>query len=56
MVAQVRLLRNMIRAQPYGLWKVNIGPMEAFQGLESRVVIVRTPTATLKSPSTHLSF
>jgi len=40
-VIQVRLLRKMIRAQPYSLWQVNIGPMEAFQGLESRVVIVR---------------
>ncbi|KAI9813245.1 MAG: hypothetical protein M1827_004187 [Pycnora praestabilis] len=40
--AQVNLLRRTIRAQPYGLYDVNIGPMEAFQGLESRVVIVCT--------------
>ncbi|KAL2358548.1 P-loop containing nucleoside triphosphate hydrolase protein [Cryomyces antarcticus] len=41
-VAQVRLLRQMIRAKPYDLWEVNIGPMEAFQGLESRFVILCT--------------
>ncbi|TKA77989.1 hypothetical protein B0A49_02517 [Cryomyces minteri] len=41
-VAQVRLLRQMIRAKPYDLWKVNIGPMEAFQGLESRFVVLCT--------------
>ncbi|EKG20589.1 DNA helicase UvrD/REP type [Macrophomina phaseolina MS6] len=40
--AQVRVLRSMIREPPYEMWKVNIGPLEAFQGLESRVVIVCT--------------
>ncbi|KAF2116192.1 P-loop containing nucleoside triphosphate hydrolase protein [Lophiotrema nucula] len=44
--AQVRVLRNTIRNTPYGggsgLWDVNIGPLEAFQGLESRVVIICT--------------
>ncbi|KAF2649822.1 P-loop containing nucleoside triphosphate hydrolase protein [Lophiostoma macrostomum CBS 122681] len=42
--AQVKRMRTMIRATDYGdgagLWDVNIGPMEAFQGLESRVVIL----------------
>lgn len=37
---QVRLLRAMAREQ--NLWGVNIGPVEAFQGLESRVVIFCT--------------
>lgn len=44
--AQVRLLRSMIRSQHYGngngLWEVNIGPLEAFQGLEKRVVVICT--------------
>lgn len=40
--AQVKLLRSRIRSQQYGLWDVNIGPLEAFQGLEKRVVIVCT--------------
>ncbi|KAH5025313.1 hypothetical protein HBI74_130020 [Parastagonospora nodorum] len=40
--AQVKLLRSRIRSQQYGLWEVNIGPLEAFQGLEKRVVIVCT--------------
>ena len=40
--AQVRLIRKRIRAKPYRLWEVNIGPTEAFQGLESRVVILCT--------------
>lgn len=44
--AQVKLLRSMIRSQEYaggiGLWDVNIGPVEAFQGLEKRVVIICT--------------
>lgn len=40
--AQVRLLRSIIREPPYLMWRVNIGPMEAFQGLESRVVIICT--------------
>jgi hypothetical protein len=44
--AQVKRLRHMIRSNIYGnqagLWDVNIGPVEAFQGLESRVVILCT--------------
>ncbi|KAF2036765.1 hypothetical protein EK21DRAFT_106075 [Setomelanomma holmii] len=44
--AQVRLLRSLIRSNTYGggsgLWGVNIGPLEAFQGLEKRVVIICT--------------
>lgn len=44
--AQVKVLRKMIRGSAYGggsgLWEVNIGPVEAFQGLESRVVILCT--------------
>lgn len=44
--AQVKLLRSMIRSNQYaggsGLWSVNIGPVEAFQGLEKRVVIICT--------------
>ena len=38
--AQVHLLRRTIRDEPYELRDVNIGPMEAFQGLESRFVII----------------
>jgi len=38
--AQVKRLRTVFRAM--GLGQVNIGPMEAFQGLESRVVIICT--------------
>lgn len=41
--AQVRHLRNM--ARKLRLWELNIGPMEAFQGLESRVVIICTTRA-----------
>ena len=37
---QVRMLRTIARAR--NLWGVNIGPVEAFQGLESRVVIFCT--------------
>ncbi|KAF2099727.1 P-loop containing nucleoside triphosphate hydrolase protein [Rhizodiscina lignyota] len=40
--AQVRLLRRFARSDQFGLPNVNIGPMEAFQGLESRVVILCT--------------
>jgi helicase MOV-10 len=44
--AQVRLMRSLIRSSKYGngsgLWDVNIGPLEAFQGLEKRVVILCT--------------
>lgn len=39
--AQVRYLRKLIRRREYGaLWGVNIGPTEAFQGLERGVVIL----------------
>ncbi|OQN97127.1 hypothetical protein B0A48_17223 [Cryoendolithus antarcticus] len=38
--AQVKLLRRLAREAK--LWDVNIGPLEAFQGLESRVVILCT--------------
>ncbi|CAO2655964.1 Nn.00g047670.m01.CDS01 [Neocucurbitaria sp. VM-36] len=41
--AQVKCLRALIRSTMYGgLWDVNIGPLEAFQGLEKRVVILCT--------------
>ncbi|KAL8808088.1 MAG: hypothetical protein Q9200_004430 [Gallowayella weberi] len=38
--AQVNLLRKIAREA--GLWGLNIGPMDAFQGLESRFVIICT--------------
>ena len=41
--AQVSLLRKYARDSK--LWGVNIGPMEAFQGLESRFVIICTTRA-----------
>ena len=41
--AQVRLLRKIARNSR--LWELNIGPMEAFQGLESRFVIICTTRA-----------
>ncbi len=41
--AQVRLLRRLARNS--SLWGLNIGPMEAFQGLESRFVIICTTRA-----------
>jgi helicase MOV-10 len=44
--AQVKRLRTLIRSKIYdggsGLWDVNIGPLEAFQGLKRRVVIICT--------------
>lgn len=41
--SQVQRLRTTIRKGSYGsLWEVNIGPTEAFQGLESGVVILCT--------------
>ena len=40
---QVRRLRE--RARDWGLYELNIGPMEAFQGLESCVVIICTTRA-----------
>ncbi|KAG9187336.1 helicase MOV-10 [Alternaria panax] len=47
--AQVKLMRALIRSSKYGngagLWDVNIGPLEAFQGLEKRVVILCTTRA-----------
>jgi hypothetical protein len=39
---QVKRLRQTIRREPYRLSGVNIGPMEAYQGLESRFVIICT--------------
>ena len=38
--AQVHVLRNVFREQ--GLYDVSIGPLEAFQGLESRIVVLCT--------------
>lgn len=38
--AQVHLLRKLFREN--GLYDVNIGPLEAFQGLESRIVVLCT--------------
>jgi helicase MOV-10 len=38
--AQVHLLRKIFREQ--GLYDVNIGPLEVFQGLESRIVVLCT--------------
>jgi helicase MOV-10 len=40
--AQVRLLRRVAREAPFHMPGVNIGPLEAFQGLESRAVILCT--------------
>lgn len=40
--AQVRLLRHKARHPHWALGNVNIGPLEAFQGLESRLVILCT--------------
>ncbi|KAL8936104.1 MAG: hypothetical protein Q9211_004349 [Gyalolechia sp. 1 TL-2023] len=41
--AQVNVLRQMARKA--GLWGLNIGPMDAFQGLESKFVILCTTRA-----------
>ena len=38
--AQVRRIRKLIRQEPFRLWGVNVGPTEAFQGLEYGVVIL----------------
>lgn len=47
--AQVRHIRKCIRKPGYGgLWDVNIGPTEAFQGLESGVVILCVTRARKK--------
>jgi helicase MOV-10 len=43
--AQVNYLRTTFRE--VGLYKVNIGPLEAFQGLESRIVILCTTRTRL---------
>lgn len=40
--AQVKVLRNMARKMPYLESGVNIGPLEAFQGLEAPLVILCT--------------
>lgn len=40
--AQVRVLRGLARHTAYNISGVNIGPLEAFQGLESRLVILCT--------------
>lgn len=40
--AQVKRIRSLMRSNEYGFWDVNIGPLEAFQGLEKRVVIIAT--------------
>ncbi|KAK3935627.1 P-loop containing nucleoside triphosphate hydrolase protein [Diplogelasinospora grovesii] len=38
--AQVRRIREVIRSPAYSLWDVNVGPTEAFQGLEFGAVIL----------------
>lgn len=48
--AQVQVLRKMFRDN--GLYDVNIGPLEAFQGLESRLVVLCT-TRTRRGPVGH---
>ncbi|KAF2757645.1 P-loop containing nucleoside triphosphate hydrolase protein [Pseudovirgaria hyperparasitica] len=54
--AQVKLLRKTIRENPYQLWGVNIGPTEAFQGLESRVVIICTTRSKKRFLDQDVSF
>ncbi|MCJ1355932.1 MAG: hypothetical protein MMC33_005925 [Icmadophila ericetorum] len=39
---QVKILRDIIRRLPYELHNVNIGPTEAYQGLEHQFVIICT--------------
>lgn len=47
--SQVRVLRETMRKQEYGaMWDVNIGPTEAFQGLERGVVILCVTRARQK--------
>lgn len=50
--AQVKLLRSTARSPGFaggaGLWDVNIGPVEAFQGLEKRVVILCTTRTRMR--------
>lgn len=49
--AQVKILRSMIRRETaggQGLWEVSIGPVEAFQGLERRVVILCTTRTRMR--------
>ena len=40
--AQVRVLRKLARSPTFAMSSVNIGPLEAYQGLEKRVVILCT--------------
>ncbi|KAF1977414.1 P-loop containing nucleoside triphosphate hydrolase protein [Bimuria novae-zelandiae CBS 107.79] len=40
--AQVKRIRSLLRSHEYSFWDVNVGPLEAFQGLEKRVVIIAT--------------
>lgn len=40
--AQVKVLRNVARGEPFMMPGVNIGPLEAFQGLEAPLVIICT--------------
>lgn len=40
--AQVRVLRKLARAPAFAMPGLNIGPLEAFQGLEKRVIIICT--------------
>ncbi|KAK3075027.1 hypothetical protein LTR53_002062 [Teratosphaeriaceae sp. CCFEE 6253] len=40
--AQVNVLRKLARGKTFGMRDVSIGPLEAFQGLESRLVILCT--------------